>query len=290
MGGEQRARPGRRGVEQRRQPGQRHDQDADARGRRGDPATSARPSTASPRSSTPAARSSTATRTGCRSTFYGTTPGYLRRPRLGRDWPRASRSPTQDVRDVALVCLLGQTLVARAVRRRVAGRQGGARQRRAAPGHRRPEPQGDQHHRRGPGRHPARPLDDDQVPDQRRRRRRRRAAAAARPRDLPSQFNLLPPPLSRGSRRSLYPRASATQVADTPRLERFSNVDSILVRADVDRRDPRRDGPDHRAAPRAAPDRRRAGGRLRRPRLHRGHQGRRGDGRPGGRACWCAWR
>ena len=99
--------------------------------------------------------------------IHGTTPGLLR----VRDWEdpgrgrgvhhagRPRRRPGLPARPDPR---------ARAVRGRVADRQGGLRQRRAAPGHRRPEPQGDQHHRDRPGRHPARPLDDDQVPRQRR--------------------------------------------------------------------------------------------------------------------------
>lgn len=54
--------------------------------------------------------------------------------------------------------------------------------------------------------------------------------AAANANDLASEFSLLSRRYPR-SRASLYPTQSATQLADTPKLERFSNVDSILVRA-----------------------------------------------------------
>ncbi len=48
--------------------------------------------------------------------------------------------------------------------------------------------------------------------------------------DLASQFNLLSRRYPR-SHTSLYPSQSSTQQANSPKLERFSNVDSILVRA-----------------------------------------------------------
>jgi macrolide transport system ATP-binding/permease protein len=48
--------------------------------------------------------------------------------------------------------------------------------------------------------------------------------------DLAEQVSLLSRRYPR-SHTSLYPARSATQLADTPRLERFSNVDSIIVRA-----------------------------------------------------------
>jgi macrolide transport system ATP-binding/permease protein len=161
--------------------------------------------------------------------IYGTTPGLLR----VRNWETLKEGEAftdQDVRDVAMVCLLGQTLVdelfgdesplgrevlVNDVPLRVVGvlsKKGtniiGIDQddillapwttikfRVSAA----PSPGAAQH-----------------------------AAAAAS--DFASEFSLLARRYPR-SVTSLYPAASATQKADTPRLERFSNVDSILVKA-----------------------------------------------------------
>jgi hypothetical protein len=87
--------------------------------------------------------------------LFGTTPGFLQ----VRDWDDLAEGEAftdTDVRDTALVCLLGRTPGARALRRRRdAGRPGGRRAGRAAEGPRRAPAQGGRHHRRGPGRHPA---------------------------------------------------------------------------------------------------------------------------------------
>ena len=114
-------------------------------------------------SSAPARRSSTATRTGCRSYIYGTTPDFLD----VRDWDEldeGERFTDRDVRNASQGLPARPDARPRAVRRRVADRQGGPRQQRAVQGHRRPEPQGRQHDGHGPGRHPAGPVDDHQVP------------------------------------------------------------------------------------------------------------------------------
>ena len=185
------------------------------------------------------------------STFVGTTPGYLR----VREWEELDEGEPftdRDVRDVAHGLPAGPDGGARALRRGVAGRPGGVRQRRAAAGPRRPQPQGGRHHRRGPGRPPGRPLDDGQVPDQRGATPGGEDAARG-----PIPADPLDPEARRypGGHAAPFPTASPTQALGhapaAPALERRLDPGP----RGVDRRDPGRDGPDHpRPAP-AAPDR-----------------------------------
>ena len=234
------------------------DQDAHPRGRRGDPPrVPGRRQPGADRLRPPAGRPRQQ-ELGARSTSTAPRPATSASA-TGRTWPRASRSPTQDVRDVAHGLPARPDARPRAVRRRVAGRQGGLRQRRPAAGRRRPEPQGDRTSsattRTTSCSPPGRRSSTASAP---RRRPRRADAVGRRDRTWPTRSNLLAPPLPPVADAASTRRRRPSQAVDTPRLERFSNVDSILVRADVDRGDPRRDGPDHRAAARAAPDRRRA--------------------------------
>ncbi len=160
--------------------------------------------------------------------LYGTTPSFLR-VRRWEELIEGEPFTERDVRDVSPGLPARPDRGQGAVRPRVAGRPRGRGQRRAAPGDRRPQPEGDQHHRRRRGRHRPRPLDHDQVPDQRlvvaqRPARRGKDAGATR---WPACSAAAIP----GSKTGLYPTHSATQALATPTLERFSNVDAILVRA-----------------------------------------------------------
>src|SRR5262249_24114968 len=56
------------------------------------------------------------------------------------------------------------------------------------------------------------------------------ATPSSRALEFPGRVTLLPRPYPR-SQAGLYVAPSSVQMADTPRLERFTNVDSILVRA-----------------------------------------------------------
>ena len=251
-GGRQHRGPGRRCVAQRRQPGQRQHQDAHARGRRRDPPRVPERRQPLAPGLHPPPGSSTATRTGCRATSSAprrATSGSA----TGRSSRRASRSPTTTSATSRMVCLLGQTVVRELFGERVAGRQGGVRQRRPPAGAGRPEPQGGRHHRRGPGRHPARPLDDGQVPGQ--RGATRAATTRSRRRGPASQLG----PRRRGAIPAATPRPSRSP--RRPRPGRLPRLRPALERRldpgprRVDRRDPGRDGARSPAPARAAPDR-----------------------------------
>ena len=130
-----------------------------------------------------------------------------------------------------------------------------------------------------PGRHPARPLDDDQVPGQRGVLAERHAPGERTGgSDLVNQFSLLTRRYPR-SQASLYPAPSATQTADTPtaRAVRQRRLDPRPRRSR-----PRRSRPRWRRSPSCSASGTRsrpAGGRLQRPRHDRGHPRRAGDGR-----------
>ena len=112
----------------------------------------------------------------------GPHPGHLRQPQLGADlhlrddarlswtfangrsWRKEMSFTDRDVRNASKVCVIGQTTGPRAVRGRIAHRQGDPGQERLLQGDRRPEPQGRQHDGHRPGRCLAGPVDDDQVP------------------------------------------------------------------------------------------------------------------------------
>ena len=286
MGANIAADPGRRRLEQRGQPGQRHDQDADARGRRGD------------RQRVPGRRQPGPDR-------LRPPPGRLRQQELGPDRHLRHHART------APGPRLGSPGRGRAVHRRRTSTTSPWSACSARPSctscSSDESPIGKEVYvndvplrvigvlsRKGtniigdrPGRHPARPLDDDQVPRQRRVVAPRDAARPTR-----TTRGRRSATLGRRYPRSvapLYPTQSPTQMVDTPRLERFSNVDFDPGPRPVHRGDPRRDGPDHRAVARAAPARPRAGRRLRRsrtsPRSSRPWRRRSGSWR----ACWCAW-
>ena len=252
--------PGRRGLEQRRQP--RHA----AASRRSLPRTPRRSVTNAPPSTAwrPIVYARRQVVYGNKNWvpiyIYGTTPSLLR----VRDWETLAEGEPfteQDVDDVAMVCLLGQTLVhelfgdesplgkevrVNDVPLKVLGVL---------------SPQGDQHHRRRPGRHPAGPLDDDQVPRQRHvvaphdaggRGEGRRASPVRSARRIGA---------TRGSHASLYP----TPVGGPD--GRHAPPRSVRERRlgprprPVDGGDPGGDGPDHRTAcasgtrsPRVEPD------------------------------------
>ncbi len=95
--------------------------------------------------------------------IYGTTPAYPRHSRM-EDLAEGRSFTDRDVRNASKVCVLGQTTGPRAVPRRVAIRQRDPGPERLLQSDRRPEPQGRQHDGHRPGRHPARAVDDDQVP------------------------------------------------------------------------------------------------------------------------------
>ena len=160
----------------------------------------------SPRSSAPAPRWSTATATGCRIYIYGTTPAFLD----VRDWDDLDEGEPftdRDVRNGSKVCLLGQTLVARTVPGRIARRQGNPRQNVTVQGGRRAQPQGRQHDGHRPGRHPAGPVDDDQVPGRRHVARPTSTRAPPRPAIRQHDGQHAEPALSRPGRTALYPHA-----------------------------------------------------------------------------------
>lgn len=160
--------------------------------------------------------------------IYGTTPGLLR----VRDWEDLKEGEAftdQDIRDVSMVCLLGQTLVhelfqdesplgkeiyANDVPLKVIGvlRKKGTN---------------------------IIGIDQDDILLAPWTTIKFRVSAASSPNanqaaagatELGQQLNLLSRRYPR-SLTGLYPAQSATQMADMPRLARFSNVDSILVRA-----------------------------------------------------------
>ncbi|WP_406694058.1 ABC transporter permease [Singulisphaera sp. Ch08] len=162
--------------------------------------------------------------------IYGTTPGFLR----VREWERLSEGEaftTDDVRDVAMVCVLGQTLVdelfegesplgkevfVNDVPLRVIGVLS----------------------RKGTN---IIGVDQDDILLAPWTTIKYRVSAASSPNvmpqasapggsDLVNQFSLLTRRYPR-SQASLYPVQSESQKAATPKLERFANVDSILVRA-----------------------------------------------------------
>ena len=182
-------------------------------------------------------------------------PGYLR----VREWEELDEGESFTEEDVHEVCdglPARPDGRARAVRRAVAGRPGGLRQRRAAAGRRRPQPQGGRHHRRGPGRPARRTLDDGQIP---RELPGGRTPADGRAITTPSESTSAPalaplPARTLGSVSDPLADAVARHApAGTP-LERRLDPRPGLV----DRGDPGRDGPDHPRAPRAPPDRARA--------------------------------
>jgi len=162
--------------------------------------------------------------------IYGTTPGFLR----VREWERLSEGEaftTEDVSEVAMVCILGQTLVdelfegesplgkevfVNDVPLRVIGVLS----------------------RKGTN---IIGIDQDDILLAPWTTIKYRVSAASSPNaipkasapggeDLVAQFSLLARRYPR-SQASLYPEMSPSQMAATPKLERFSNVDSILVRA-----------------------------------------------------------
>ncbi|AGA31114.1 ABC transporter permease [Singulisphaera acidiphila] len=162
--------------------------------------------------------------------IYGTTPGFLR----VREWERLAEGEaftTDDVRDVSMVCVLGQTLVdelfsgesplgkevfVNDVPLRVIGVLS----------------------RKGTN---IIGVDQDDILLAPWTTIKFRVSAASSPNvmpqasapggsDLVNQFSLLTRRYPR-SQASLYPAQSESQKAATPKLERFANVDSILVRA-----------------------------------------------------------
>ncbi len=147
------------------------------------------------------------------STFVGTTPGYLR-VREWEDLEEGEPFTDRDVRDVAMVCLLGQTVARELFGEGSPVGQRGLRQRRppARPG--RSQPQGGRHRRRGPGRPDRRTLDDDQVPGQlgrwRRRRRCRPHRRSPRPRGPQVSGRPHPALTDRIARPQIAPRPGCT--------------------------------------------------------------------------------
>ena len=161
--------------------------------------------------------------------LYGTTPGFL----AVRDWEDLAEGEPfteRDIRDVAMVCLLGRTIA-----RELFGDEspvglevdvnGVPLQRPRRPGR-----EGGEHHRRGPGRHRARPVDDGPLSGQRRSRRQNSGRSASSPANPTSPGEFLSRRYPRGQA-SLYPNTSTIQEMDSPRLERSSNIDTILVRS-----------------------------------------------------------
>ena len=160
--------------------------------------------------------------------IYGTTPSFLR-VREWEDLAEGEPFTEQDVHDVSMVCVLGQSIVdelfgdespvgrevfVNDVPLRVAGVL---------------RPKGTN----------IIGIDQDDILLAPWTTIKYRVSAASSPNAVRG-----PPSISEGSitqfssargtrarRRALYPAASAVQMADTPKLERFSNVDSILVRA-----------------------------------------------------------
>lgn len=163
--------------------------------------------------------------------IYGTTPGFLR----VREWERLAEGEAftlDDIRNVAMVCVLGQTLVdelfagesplgkevfVNDVPLRVIGVLS----------------------RKGTN---IIGVDQDDILLAPWTTIKYRVSAASSPNnatlqasspggsDLVNQFSLLARRYPR-SQASLYPEPSPSQLAATPKLERFANVDSILVRA-----------------------------------------------------------
>jgi macrolide transport system ATP-binding/permease protein len=160
--------------------------------------------------------------------IYGTTPSFLR----VREWESLTEGEpftAQDVHDVGLVCVIGQTLVDELFEGE--------------------SPLGQEVHvndvplrvigvlsRKGTN---IIGVDEDDILLAPWTTIKYRVSAGSSPNnfqasaaanDLPAQFSLLTRRYPR-SQASLYPTRSATQLANTPKLERFSNVDTILVRA-----------------------------------------------------------
>ena len=187
------------------------------------------------------------------STFVGTTPGYLR-VREWEDLDQGESFTERDVHDVAMVCLLGQTVARELfdeqspvgqevyvndVPLRVIGVL---------------SPQGGRHHRRGSRRPARRALDDGQVPGERARRRppaKRRDALGSDP-DGSAQSDgaALPPPTRRSVSDHLSDAVDRHPPAGTTLQRRFDPGPGV-----IDRGDPGRDGPDHPRAPRTSPNR-----------------------------------
>ena len=240
------------GVQRRRQLRRRQRHDADARGRRGDPPRVPRGQGRRADRARRARRSSTATRTGCRSYIYGTTPDVPGRPRLD-DLAEGEPFTDRDVRNAEQGLPARPDDRPRAVRRRVA-----ASARRSASTTCSFKvigvlaPQGREHDGLRPGRHPARPVDDDQVPRRRPvgdsgNQRRGRVAAARREQRQHAQQ-----PLPAASVQ-LYPEPSAAAGGQHAAAGAVHQHRPDHRRGRRRRADPDGDRADHRGAARAAP-------------------------------------
>ncbi len=163
-------------------------------------------------------------------------PGLPRRPGMGPGRRRHVHGPGRPQRQQGL--RPGPDVRPGAVPGRIARRQGNPRPERGLQGGRRPHRQGRQHDGHGPGRHPAGPLDDHQVPGDRRfrdhRQPERRTGSSSSSSSAVQHLHdgeHPQPALPQLRKTSSIPAPSATQPADTPQPVRFINVDQILAAA-----------------------------------------------------------
>ncbi len=159
----------------------------------------------------------------------GTTPAYLEI----REWTQmveGSMFSDEDVAALREVCVVGQTVAERTVRRRVAGRPATANEQQAAAGPGRALPQGGQHVRPGSRRHRDAPLDHAQVqnrrpvrPEDQPERVGRRSMRLQQVNSLNDAFPSVKP--------VLYPGGLADSTGRHAAPVHFTNLDLILVKA-----------------------------------------------------------